>query len=453
MMAGVLTVLLGCDPATTSSTQIDVPLAATDADFHFQGRPSSALVQLGQSLFFDKILSGNENISCGTCHSALTVTSDGLSLGIGEGGTGVGATRTPGVGTQAVLTRVPRHAPALFNLGAREFETLFWDGRVHVDPSQPSGFASPAGNDLPEGLHTVLAAQALFPITSADEMAGQVINSIPENSVAAAVAAGDFAGAWNVLVERLRVEPVYVEAFEAAYPNIDEAADIQIEDVANAIAAFEIQAFRADKSPFDAYLRGDVNAMSQQAINGMQLFYGAAKCASCHRGPFQTDHQFHAIAMPQIGPGKGDGYVAEGRGRDDFGRARVTAESSDRYRFRTPSLRNVALTGPWGHDGAYNSLKDVVLHHLDPVAALHNYDTSQAMLPPRSDLNAVDYLVHNDSYSRQALADANELTPAELTDDQVEDVLAFLYALTDRACMDLRKLVPWQVPSGSSVTD
>ena len=77
--------------------------------------------------------------------------------------------------------------------------------------------------------------------------------------------------------------------------------------------------------------------MSGAARRGMELFYGKAKCATCHSGVLQTDQEFHAIAMPQVGPGKGHGDS----GHEDFGRGAVTGDVADRYRFRTPSLRNV----------------------------------------------------------------------------------------------------------------
>ena len=105
----------------------------------------------------------------------------------------------------------------------------------------------------------------------------------------------------------------------------------------------------------------------------MRLFYGKADCASCHSGAFQTDHDFHAIAMPQLGPGKGDGF----RGREDFGRERVTGDPTDRFRFRTPTLRNVALTGPWGHTGAYATLEAVV-----PEVSLKAGPDTHVTLPP-----------------------------------------------------------------------
>ena len=82
----------------------------------------------------------------------------------------------------------------------------------------------------------------------------------------------------------------------------------------------------------------------------MELFYGKANCSSCHAGALFTDHQFHATGQPQVGPGKAARFQSHSR---DLGRFRVTGNIKDKYAFRTPSLRNVELTGPWGHAGAY----------------------------------------------------------------------------------------------------
>ncbi len=123
-----------------------------DTDFYDNGAPPIAKVQLGKLLYFDKILSGNMNISCASCHHTMAWTGDGLSLPVGEGGQGLGVTRDTGPGDAAIHERVPRHAPPVFNLGAREFSRMFYDGRVEENPAAPSGFNSPAGDDLPPGL-------------------------------------------------------------------------------------------------------------------------------------------------------------------------------------------------------------------------------------------------------------------------------------------------------------
>ena len=439
-------VLISCSTAY-AGRGLDLPDPPSDEDFYDNGSPDPAKIALGSQLFFDKILSGNLNISCATCHHALTDTGDGLSLPVGEGGRGLGVTRDTGAGGDAVHERVPRNAPPVFNLGAREFKTLFHDGRVQVDPTQPSGFRSPAGDILPPGLDNVLAVQAMFPVTSGAEMAGQP----GENPIADAAGNGDLAGVWSQLAERLQNVDGYVAQFKNVYADVSEASDITFVHVANAIAAFEASNWRADNSPFDRYLRGEKGAMSLAARRGMRVFYRERKgnCASCHSGTFQTNHGFAAIAAPQIGPGKGDGPS----GHEDFGRERVTGNSADRFKFRVPTLRNVALTGPYSHSGSINELEEMVRHHLDTIQSLGTYDQSQAVLPSRADLNAEDFVVMNDPSLRSDIASANELAPVYLTEREIRDLIEFLHALTDPSSIDLRGDVPGSLPSGNTLAE
>lgn len=430
----------------------NLPNAVTDQDFINDGLFDSNKVQLGKFLFFDKILSGNENISCATCHFPSSHTSDGLSLPIGEGAQGLSVARNTGTGADAVHERVPRNSPSIFNSGAREFDTMFHDGRVAVNAGAPSGFDSPAGADLPLGLENVLAAQAMFPVTSATEMAGQ----LGENAVADAAGAGTLAGpggVWELLALRLQAIPEYVDLFKAVFSDVNVAGDITYGHAANAIATFEASDWRADNSPFDRYLRGNNHALSGEAKRGLKLFYGNAGCSSCHSGAFQTDQQFHAIAMPQVGAGKGDNQDGYADGHDDFGRERVSGDADDRFKFRTPSLRNIELTAPYGHAGAYNALEDVVRHHLNAVDSLNTYDQSQVSLPSRADLDALDFVVMDDPARLVAIAEANELPVVELSEDQIAELTAFLRSLTDPDSVDLRKDVPARLPSELPVFD
>ncbi len=428
--------------------------AVTDADFR---SPSAAKVELGRNLMYDKILSGNKNTTCATCHHALTDTGDGLSLPVGEGGVGLGVTRDTGSGDDAIHERVPRNAPPVFNLGAHAFTVLFHDGRVSTNPDFPSGCKTPAGMNLPDNLENVLACQAMFPVTSATEMAGQA----GENPVADAAAAGNLAGpggVWDLLAQRLQGIPEYVDMFKGAFPgDVMSASDITYAHAANAISAFEGVNWRADNSPFDLYLRGEKGAMSKNARKGMKLFYKGDdygnSCASCHSGVFQTDNQFHAIAMPQIGAGRGSNSPGKTGGHEDFGREQVTGDEDDLLKFRTPSLRNIALTAPYGHAGAYDTLRAAVEHHLDTVSALNNYDQSQAVLISRSDLDALDFITMNDQDRIDYIAASNELSPMGYSDKDVDRILDFLNALTDPSTIDLRSDVPQTVPSGLPVAE
>jgi cytochrome c peroxidase len=422
--------------------------SAHEADYH---PVNAAKAALGQALFFDKIMSGNRNISCSTCHSPLTGTSDGLSINLGEGAKGFSVSRDPGVfpdDPTAPLERGQRNAPALFDRGAKEFTALMHDGRFQVDPKQPSGFLTPAGDKLPLGFSNILEVISIFAFTETQEMLGQP----DENEVANAGAADPFTGIWSALVERLKMTPAYEPLFAAAFPELGgDIKKITIVHVGKAIAHFQNSAFRTSQdAPFDRFMRGDNSALSKEALRGFKLFVGKANCLACHNGPFFTDHQFYALGVPQIGPGFGG--VGNDK-REDFGREGVTLNVKDRYKFITPPLRNVALTGPWGHDGAYATLEGIVRHHLDPKRSLYQYDASQRILPSRPDLDELDIIALLNPATTRDIASRVEIRGVRLNSNEFNDLMQFLHALTDPKAHNLRKTVPSRVPSGATLAD
>lgn len=398
-----------------------------------------AEVKLGQLLFYDPILSGNKKVACATCHHPRFATSDGLPLGLGDGGIGLGPERRTDP-ENLPEKRVPRNSPALFNLGAAQFISLFHDGRLEFDASRPSNIRTPLDDEMVAGFDSVLSAQAMFPVLSPDEMAGHYL----ENDVAKAVRMGLLTGengAWDIIAKRVRGYAQYQAMFdEVLEPN----SEIEFTDIANAIAAFVAFEWRADDSPFDRYIF-EGEPLTELELRGLDLFYGKANCVSCHAGLFQTDNQFHAIAMPQIGPGKAARFEDHA---DDTGRMHVTGKQEDAFKFRTPSLRNVELTGPYGHAGAFGTLRDVVVHHLDPVASLAAYELN-VKLPELA--SADDQRILRDPTAVARIGAANELQPILLNDEEIEQLLAFLQTLTDKKSIDGRLGVPLSVPSGLPV--
>ena len=412
----------------------DLPPAVADADY---APVDMAQVALGRMLFYDPILSGNRNISCSTCHHPRFATSDGLPLGLGEGGVGLGPERRTDP-ANLPEERIPRHSPALFNLGAREFTTLFHDGRIEVDLTKTGGFRTPMGEDMSAGFANLLSAQTMFPVLSADEMAGHY----SENDVAQAVRQGRITGpggAWNILAHRIASTETYKPLIKDAFGS-DRVFDFTA--VSDAIAAFVAFEWRSDTSSFDAYLRG-TGVLSDAQTEGMALFYGAAGCAACHSGPFQTDHAFHAMGVAQFGPGKAARFESHVR---DTGRLGVTGRAADAYAFRTPSLRNVAHTAPYGHTGSHADLAAFVADHAVPRAALDRFDRSAVVLPP---LPGADDWRHLDDPAEQAAlraAIAMPDTPLETT--QIAKIVAFLGSLSDPVALTGRLGVPDAVPSG-----
>ena len=393
--------------------------------------------RIGQLLFYDKILSGNRNISCGTCHHHEQAGGDGLSLGIGEGGIGVGPDRT----AQDIRKRVPRNAPSLWNIGHSSINVLFWDGRLEVSDQFDNGFDSPAEEWLPEGLDNIVAAQSLFPLTAQFEMAGNP----GENAIAGATH-DRIDAAWPIIEARVRTEPEYVSLFIEAFDTVSEKSDITIVEIGNAIGAFITTEWRSFDSPYDKWLTG--TPLHNNAERGRKLFFGTAGCASCHSGPLFSDQDFHALGLPAFGPGRTRTFDKMPR---DVGRMGETDLLSDAYKFRTPSLRNVALTAPYGHNGAYPTMGDMIHHHSDPESARARWTPDMAALPFAPWMAGVDFAIQQD---RREMARQNEILdidPISLNSMQIADIVSFLHALTGNTALERPLGRPTTVPSGLSV--
>lgn len=395
--------------------------------------PSAERILLGQMLFFDKELSGNRDISCATCHHPSLVTGDALSLSIGTKAEGtIGPFRELGEGRPFI----PRNAPEVFNRGAPDWTSMFWDSRIE---STPDGrFISPAGEFLPPGLTNVLAVQAMFPVTSRDEMRGAIGDEdvFGDPNELAAIPDDDLPAMWEALMSRLLSIPEYAGLFADAYPGVP-SDQLGFEHAANAIGDFENAAFTFVDSPWDEYVAGDTDALSDSAKRGAVVFFGSGRCYKCHSGSLLTDQQHHNIGVPQLGPGKAPHQPL------DLGRARETDRKHDLFAFRTPPLRNVAVTGPWMHNGAYTTLEGAVRHHLDPTTALLGYDASQ--LDSR-----LQGTVQNDPETLAAILASldPQAKQVDLTEDEIADLLAFLEALTSPSLEFLENTIPASVPSG-----
>ena len=396
-----------------------------------------AQARIGQLLFYDKILSGNRNISCGTCHHHDHAGGDGLSLGIGEGGVGVGPDRI----AINIRKRIPRNAPSLWNIGHQSVDVLFHDGRLEVSDQFGNGFDSPAEEWLPQGLDNIVAAQALFPLTAQFEMAGNP----GENDIAGATH-DRIDAAWPIIAARIQAEPAYVEMFREAFDTVDGPLDITIVEIGNALGAFITTEWRSTDSPYDAWLTG--TPLPDAAERGRGLFFGEARCATCHSGALFTDQEFHALGLPAFGPGRTRTFDKLPR---DVGRMGETDLLEDAYRFRTPSLRNVALTAPYGHNGAYPTLRYMIRHHSDPVGARAAWTHDMAGLPSNSAIAAVDFAIRQDTREMARQAAVLDINPVTLSEDEITDIIAFLNALTGETALSRPMGRPDAVPSRLTV--
>ena len=393
--------------------------------------PDPALVDLGRSLFFDKILSGNRDVSCATCHNPANATGDGLSLALG---------------THRQLT--PRNAPSLFSVGLGG-PYLFWDGLVSsLGPVGPGRFTTPLGAALPASVASLLAAQAMMPVTNRAEMRGQigdrdVFGNLNE---LAQPADSQYAQMWAGVMRRVLAVSAYVQKFNAAYPSVA-TQYLGFEHAANAIAAFEAATFTKTGSAFDRYLAHDDGALSADAKHGALLFFGPrARCSQCHNGPFLGGQQFANDGVPQIGPGTGSLAPLDAGAGDPSVRSQQFGQLP-RFFFRVAPLRNVELTAPYMHDGAYPTLETVVRHYNNVDSAVKSFDVSQ--LDP-----SLRATYHGDQSTITALLstlDGRLRQPLGLTSEEQRQIVAFLKSLTDPTARDLRGVVPPSVPSGLPV--
>lgn len=377
------------------------------------------LVALGRSLFFDKLLSGDCEVSCASCHSPRRATGDGLPVSLDA--RGAGKDRGRPVTAERLLAR---NTQPLFNVGLSEVPSAFWDARVargkdgalHT-PSAALNDGAHAKVELAQLLDGPLAAQAMFPVVSASEMRG-------EKGANDLASAADETGVWAGIMKRVLRIREYRDLFAAAYP-LTKASDLTFAHAARAIAAFERAAWTRIDTPFDRWLAGDERALDERAARGAGLFFGRARCASCHSGPLLSDFERHSLAVPRLG--------------------RERAPYRKEAGFRTPPLRNVALTGPWMHDGCFATLDAVVRHHLDPRGSLERYTGAELAEPFRATLD------RDPEHRREALAALDPLlAKVGLSDDEIRDLVAFLEALTDP---EARRPVesPRRVPSGLRV--
>lgn len=325
-------------------------------------------VELGRRLFYDKRLSGNETYSCATCHEQAKAFTDGRAQAVGS--------------TDEVH---PRGSMSIVNVAY--YSALTW------------------GNPLV----TKLEEQALLPMFG-------------ESPVELGLAGKD-----EELIARLAAEPLYVELFPEAFP--DEADPITLDTITKAIASFErtIISYRA---PYDRYVYDkDLSAMSESALRGRDLFFSEKmECFHCHgtfnfsdsityEGKKITEKMFHNTGLYNIG---GTGAYPPGAG----GVYEITGNPDDMGRFRAPSLRNVALTAPYMHDGSAATLDDVLDHYAAGGRKITSgeYAGDGSKNPYKSEL----------------------INGFELSDQERADVKAFLESLTDEELTkDPRFSDPW----------
>jgi cytochrome c peroxidase len=185
--------------------------------------------------------------------------------------------------------------------------------------------------------------------------------------------------------------------------------------------------FAANAAPWDQYVAGDTSAISREAKQGAILFYGQARCAVCHAGSMFSDFQYHGVGIFSK-------ITLNGKLVNDYGRWPVTGDERDRYKFRTPPLRNVTTRPLLFHDGSSSNLAQAIVRHVDPLARAGGYLPDGSFAMDRAQIQSVSPLL------TEKIA---------LTDDDVEALIAFLGTLASQS-RDKSQIIPQRVPSGIS---
>lgn len=453
---------------TVTLTAADESLSVIIADRNLSGNPTENrdlpditedLPQLGMKLFFSKSLGGAMDSACVSCHHPALGGDDDLSLSVGV------AALNPdqlGEGRQNAdgIPVVPRNAPTVFNVALWDV-SLFFDSRVEsqgkeIDTNGAlSGISTPDSGfgitDANAGAN-LTAAQARFPVTSAEEMKTDDFEVGSDNDTVRDHLAARI-GNYGVGAGELTTNDWLTE-FQTAFGSTADAETlITFDNIAQAIGEYE-RSLVFVNNPWNNYLNGDLDAISEEQKEGAILFFtsvdqGGAGCAACHNGDLFSDQSHNTVAFPQFGPGKGN------PNNDDFARENVTGDSEDRYKFRTPSLLNIAETAPYGHTGAYETLSQVVRHYTNPRGRVDDFfdDGGWCQLEQFDNLADCAALYPNaESNSNLALTklDAERQAGtsrfpqnARLNNNEVNQLVAFLEALTDPCINDRSCISPW----------
>ncbi|MCC3155231.1 cytochrome c peroxidase [Hymenobacter sp. BT770] len=327
-------------------------------------------IALGRALFWDPVLSGGKDVSCASCHHPATGYADAIELSIGVNGQGLGSARRFRAPNDIAF--VKRNSSTVLNTAFNGLTTA-----ATADPASAPMFWDSRAQSLEN--------QSLLPVATLEEMRGhRYAEGVALDSV----------------VARLRRIPAYATMFRAAFA---ENTPVTATNIGKAIACFE-RTLVATDSRFDEYMRGNQAALSTQEVAGLNAFV-ASGCAKCHSGPMLSDYQVHVLGVA-----------------DNAKNATSDAGVNGTYAFRTPSLRNVALTAPYMHSGTLPTLQ----------AVLNFYDPGRGRAPSAN--------------PHVPVSQRDPLFPDRVNDAQA--IIAFLGTLT---ATSYDRTVPAAVPSGLPV--
>jgi len=421
MALACLLVLSSCrpDPQDDLDTLLDEALRSasggqgrsafqlpTDGDLNSipqdpNNRLTSQKVELGKMLFHETALGTNPRLnagmgtySCASCHHADAGFQAGVIQGIGEGGRGFGARGESRIPDPAYpmdsLDVQPIRTPSALNVAFQK--VLLWNGQF-------------GATDVNNGTQSQWTAGT-----------PKETNNLGYEGTEIQAIAG-------LKVHRLDVDqlvsyaPGYTNLFNQAFPFLPTNQRITRENAGLAIAAYE-RTLLPSQAPFQRWLRGDRNAMTDQEKMGAVLFFDKARCSSCHNGPALNSMEFHAIGMGELdGPGV---YGSDPNQNTHLGRGNFTQRPEDMYAFKVPQLYNLEDAPFYGHGGTFTSIESVIRYKN--VALPQSQDVSVSQL-------------------------ADEFVPLNLSDQEVSDLAAFVR--TGLRDDNLKRFVPYSLPSGN----
>jgi cytochrome c peroxidase len=427
------------------------------------------LANIGRLLWFDTSGGLHDDNACGGCHAPANGFGDPLSIAVGIQSNGIVGPKREGPHNQ-------RRTPKALNIAF--FPALMWNGRFNsisgdpFDNSQGFKFPMPEGTTRFPAADPVIKhlaqAQGEMPPTELTEVAGYTGTKGTPYTLGPAFDPFDDGEGSNLpipdaegyrndpirqaVLDRLNSNNGYRELFGKVYSKVKAGAPIDFTMFGRAIAEFEFTLTFAN-APIDRFARGHSDAMTLHQKRGALLFFGKAKCVGCHAVAGKANEMFsdfeeYNIGVPQISPefgvGKGN-VIFDGPNKDeDFGLEQITANSIDRYRFRTAPLRNLKLQPAFFHNGSFTRVEDGIRHHLNVYESSRNYDPASAGV--EGDLR------HVGPIEPVLMTIAPELKdPISLERDELADLVAFVRdALQDERVTrkNLCALIPDSVPSG-----
>ena len=358
-------------------------------------------IELGKLLFHETAFATggefpitNFEYSCASCHHAAAGFQAGIAQGIGEGGEGFGDMGEGRVRNSLCAADMcdvqPIRTPTVLN-GAFQ-PLMLWNGQ----------FGATSLNEGTDALWT--------------EGTPKEKNHLGFEGLEIQAIAG--LGVHRIEIDETSVtEHDYKELFDDAFGNINVQERYTLTTAGLAIAAYE-RTIMANESPFQKYLGGNNYALSDHQKKGATLFFGKAKCATCHTGPALNKMEFHALGMNEFEPEAVTHYDPEDPAQ--LGRFTFTGKEEDKYLFKTPQLYNLKGLNFLGHGASFNSIREVIEYKNKGIA-------------------------ENGNVPVEVLSD--EFTPLGLTSEEIDQLVDFIeYGLFDP---NLDRYVPKKLPSGN----